>query len=185
MSGVSINRRHIPWTGVWQPGNAHSWHQSPLSLQVRFYHKPPEVGPSPISGYAPLRSSDRHGQGVGFSIPSSDGNNNTCNSGLVGPIPGLCSTPSSSDRAVGVLPRSCSPVHVSSLSLVKSPERSLQHESGSHFEADPLIIFSDPVNSGILVTSRTCVPGRPSSTPSSHSRPNYGCFHLWMGSGLW
>ncbi len=122
ISDVSVHRRHIPGTGVRQPGSAHSRHQSPLSLQAWFYHKSPEVSPRPILGYAPLGSSDRHGQGIGFSILDLDGNDITCNSGLVGPFTGLCSTPSSDDRAVGVLPRSCFPVHISSSSLAKSPE---------------------------------------------------------------
>ena len=51
-------------------------------------------------------------------------------------------------------------------------------------KGDPLIIFSDPVSSGIMVTPRTCVPGCPSSTPSSLSRPDHGRIHLWMGSDL-
>ncbi len=179
MSDVSVHRQHFPCTGLHQTDGVHSRHQSLLSLQARFYHKPQEVGPCPVSSNAPFRTSDRHGQG-------SDRNRaeNSCNSGLVGPFPGLCSTLSLGDRAVGILPHSCSPVHVSSSSLVDSPERSLRHEGGSYFEADHLIIPSDPVNSGILVTLGTCVPGRPSSTPSSNSCPEHGCIHLWMGSGL-
>ena len=53
-----------------------------------------------------------------------------------------------------------------------------------HFEVDPLIVYSDPVSSGVWVTPEKCVPGRPSSTPSSHSRPDHGRIYLWMGSGL-
>ncbi len=86
--------------------------------------------------------------------------------------------PVSGDRAVGIMPHSSSPVHVSSSSFVESPERSLQHEGGSHFEADPLVVPSDPVSSGILVPSGSCVPRCASSTPSSHSRPNDGRIHL-------
>ena len=47
---------------------------------------------------------------------------------FVGPNPCLCSTPTSGDRTVGIVSRPCSPVHVLSLSLVDSPERSLRHE---------------------------------------------------------
>ncbi len=49
--------------------SAHPQHQSQLSLQAGFHHKPQEVGPCPVSGNAPLGSSDRHSQGMGFSIP--------------------------------------------------------------------------------------------------------------------
>ncbi len=84
----------------------------------------------------------------GLVFPSPDKDDNSCNSGLVRPNPGLCSTHSSGDRAVGVLPRSCSPVHVSSSSPVESPESSLRHEGRSHFKGDRLVISSDPVSSG-------------------------------------
>ena len=185
MSDVSVHRRHFPYTGIGQPDSAHPRHQSPLSLQAGFYHKPQEVDPCPVSGNAPLGSSDQHRQWIVFSNPVSDRKDNSCNSGLARPNPDLCSMPSSGDRAVGVLPRSCSAVHVSSSSPVKSPERSHRHEGRLHFEADPLVISSVPVSSGVLVTSGSCVPGCSSSTPSSHTHPNDGCIHLWMWSSLW
>ncbi len=88
----------------------------------------------------------------------------SCNSSIVRPNPGLCSSPSSGHGAAGVLPCSGPPLHVSSSSSVDSPERSLRHEGRSHFQADPLVISSDPVCSGILVTPGSCVPRRSSST---------------------
>ena len=42
-----------------------------------------------------------------------------------------------------------------------SPERSLRHEGGSHFEADLLVVSSDQVSSGILVTSDLVSQGFP------------------------
>ncbi len=123
-------------------------------------------------------------RGLVFPSPASGRSNNSCISSIVRPNPGLCSMPSAGDRAVGFLPCSCPPLHVLSSSSVKSPERSLRHEGRSHFEADPLVISSDLVSSGTLVSPGSCVPRRSSSTPSSHTRPNDRHIHLWMGSGL-
>ncbi len=100
------------------------------------------------------------------------------------PISGLCSTPSSGRGVTGILPCCSSPLHVPSSSFVNSPERSVRHEGRSHFEADPFVVSSDLVSSGILVTPRSSVSGRPSLTPPSLSRPHDGRVHLWMGSGL-
>ncbi len=85
---------------------------------------------------------------------------------------------------LALLPCSGPPLHVSSLFSVDSPERSLCHEGRLHFQADPLVISGDPVSSGILVTPGSCVPWRSCSTPSSHSCPNDGRIHFWMGSSL-
>ncbi len=147
-------------------------------------HKSHEVCPFPDSGNAPLGSTDRHTQGIGHSIPGPDRNDYSCNSSIVRPIPGLCSSPSSGHGVAGILPCFSPPLHVSSSSSVDSPERSLQHEGRSHLKADPPVISSDPVSSGILVTPGSSVPRRSSSTPSSYSRPNDRRVHLWMGSGL-
>ena len=117
MSDVPVHQKHFPCTGVSQPDSAHPRHRSPLSLQSGFYHKPQEADLCPVSGNAPFGSYDQNGQGIGFSIPSSNRDDNSCNSGNVRRNPGPCFTPSSGDRAVGVLPCSCSPVHVSSSSL--------------------------------------------------------------------
>ncbi len=73
MSDVSLHR-HFSCSGVSKPDSTHPRHQSPLSLQAGFYHKPQEVGPCPVSGNAPLGSSDRHRQGIGVSIPGTDRN---------------------------------------------------------------------------------------------------------------
>ncbi len=146
--------------------------------------------PCPISGNAPLGSSDRHCQRIGVSITGSDRNDNSCNPGLAGLTPGLCSMPSSGDRAVGILPLSCSPVHVSS-SFVNSPKRPLRHEGESHFEADPLIISSNSVSCGILVTSGTCAPGR-QPIPPTHVLTRDASTYKWgvvcgplMARGVW
>ncbi len=104
-------------------------------------------------------------RGLVFPSPASGRSNNSCISSIVRPNPGLCSMPSAGDRAVGFLPCSCPPLHVLSSSSVKSPERSLRHEGRSHFEADPLVISSDLVSSGTLVSPGSCVPRRSSSTP--------------------
>ena len=177
MSDVSVHRRHFPCSGVGKPDCAHPRHQFPLSLEAGFYLKPQEVGPCPVSGHAPLRGSDRHGQGIGFSIPARTEMIIHATQGLLD-LTQVCFMFSSGDRAVGVFPCSCSLVHVSSSSSVESSERSLRHEGGSHFEADPLVVSSDPVSTGILVTLGSCVPGSASSTPSSHTRPNDGCIPL-------
>ncbi len=83
---------------------------------------------------------------------------------VVGSHAGLSSTLLSGDRATGILPCSGAPVHVLSSSFVYSPERSLRHEGVSPYQADPLVVSSDLVNSGILVSPETCVPGSPSDT---------------------
>ncbi len=146
----------------------------------RVCHKPQEVGPCPVSGDAP---SCRLSQGPGLSICGSDGDDCTCSAGYAGPVPGLCSTPSSGGRAPGTMPCPGSPVHVSSLSIVDSPERSLRHDGGSPFQADPLVISSDPVNLGILVSLGISVSRSPSSASPAHSRPPHGPIHLRMGGG--
>ncbi len=87
MSDVPVHRRPLSCTGISKPDSAHPRHQSLLSLQAGFYHKPHKVGPCPVSGNAPLESSDRHSQGIGFSIPTSDRSNNSCNSIIVRPKP--------------------------------------------------------------------------------------------------
>ncbi len=153
MSDVPLHRRHLPCTGVCKPDSVNQRHQSLLSLQAGFHHKPREVGPCSISGNTPLGSSDPHGQGIVFSIPASDRSDSSCSSSIVRLNPGLCSMPSAGDRDVGVLPRSCHPLHVSSSSLsnvLRDDDRSLRNEGGSHFGADPLVISGDPVSSGIL-----------------------------------
>ncbi len=187
MSDVSVHR-HLSCSGIGKPDSAHPRHQSPLSLQAGFYHKPQEVGPCPVSGNAPLGSSDQHGQGIGFSIPGLDRYDYSCNSSIVRPNPGLCSTPSAGDRASGILPCSGPPLHVSSSSSVESPERSLRHEGRSHLEADTPVVSSDLVNSGILVLLGSSVPRRSSSNHSCRSRPNDGRIHFmdgeWFASPL-
>ncbi len=104
LQGCLMHRRHHPCTCVSQSDSAHPRYQSMLSLQAGFYHKHQEVGPCPVSGNAPLGSSDRYSQGIGLSIPRSDRNDSSSNSGLSRPNPGLCSTPASGDRAACILP---------------------------------------------------------------------------------
>ena len=77
--------------------------------------------------------------------------------------------PSLGNRNIGILPRSFSPVNVSPSSFVDSPERSLQHENGSLFQVNPLVISNDPVNPGILISPGSSVPRYPSSPPPSLS----------------
>ncbi len=62
-------------------------------------------------------------RGLVFPSPAHAGYDRTYSSGLVGSNPGLCSMPSSGDRAAGFPPCSGFPVHVPSLSLVDSHER--------------------------------------------------------------
>ncbi len=116
-------------------------------------------------------------EGSDLSIPDSDRDDCTCSPGLVEPIPGLCSTPSV-DRASDILPCPGSPVHVSSLSIVNSPKRSLRHEGGSPFQADSLGISSDPVDPGILALPGTNVPRGP-LPPPLHDLTTYPSNYGW------
>ncbi len=128
MSHIPIHGRHFPCQASFCQVS-HTLDIKSLSLHSEDRCQPCEVPPCYLSGDAPCRSHNWHGQGVLYPPPPpcQAGDDHACSPGIAPYHPGVSSMPLSGDRSVGVLAFLGSVVYASFLAPVDSPERPLWH----------------------------------------------------------